>query len=115
MVEFGLKLDDNKVSEWNEHYIQYEKLKSILVRASTAVKKLEDFKSKRPATTAAIIQAYKSGVATPFQSTVDLVGQDTITTTAAATSSNHAAMEVAVAMAASVSRTSLLNTITEEK
>ena len=28
MVEFGLKLDDNKVSDWNEHYIQYEKLKS---------------------------------------------------------------------------------------
>lgn len=113
MVEFGLKLDDNKVSEWNEHYIQYEKLKSILVRASTAVKKLEDYKTKRPATTAAIVQAYKSGVVTPFQSTVDLVGQDT--TTAAATTSNHAATEVAMPMATSVARTSLLNTIAEEK
>jgi EXS family/SPX domain len=75
MVEFGLKLEDNKVSEWNEHYIDYEKLKSILTKASVCVKKLDDWTQKR-SETAAIVHAYKIGIATPFQSTSDLVGQD---------------------------------------
>ena len=75
MVEFGLKLEDNKVAEWNEHYIEYEKLKSILTRASISVKKLEDWTQKR-SETASIVQAYKIGIETPFQSTTDLVGQD---------------------------------------
>ena len=134
MVEFGLKLDDNKVSEWNEHYIQYEKLKSILVRASTSVKKLEEYKTKRPESTAALIQAYKSGMATPFQSTVDLVGQDTSmattysastgsiappTTTSTSTTTTIASSETIIMVGDSTSsaatRANPLTTITEEK
>jgi len=30
MVEFGLKLQDNKVREWSDKYIDYEKLKRLL-------------------------------------------------------------------------------------
>ena len=33
MVEFGLKLEDNKVSEWSDHYLDYEGLKKILKKA----------------------------------------------------------------------------------
>ena len=33
MVEFGLKLEDNKVDKWAREYIDYEKLKAVLKRA----------------------------------------------------------------------------------
>ncbi len=111
MVEFGLKLDDNKVSEWNEHYIQYEKLKAILVRARANVKKLEDYQTKRPDATAVIVQSYQSGIATPFPSTVDLVGQDASTTT----TDTVVLAAAAVTTTTTLTRTQALTTITEEK
>jgi len=40
MVEFGLKLEDNKVAEWSDRYIDYEKLKSLLKKAKGAAEKL---------------------------------------------------------------------------
>ena len=121
MVEFGLKLDDNKVSEWNEHYIQYEKLKSILVRANTHVKKLQEYQTKRPDATATMVQSYdQSGtMATPVPSTIDLVGQDAMTAAAAAaaaaadaSSSSNTTTDTVVT---TTSRTNALSTITEEK
>ena len=30
MVEFGLKLEDNKVDKWAHEYIDYEKLKAVV-------------------------------------------------------------------------------------
>jgi len=42
MVEFGLKLEDNKVAEWSNKYIDYEKLKSILKRAKAAAEHREE-------------------------------------------------------------------------
>ena len=61
MVEFGLKLEDNKVAEWSEHYINYEKLKEILKKAKNAQKKRDDHAKKRPKDAAEIIKAHKSG------------------------------------------------------
>jgi SPX domain protein involved in polyphosphate accumulation len=61
MVEFGLKLEDNKVSEWSEFYIDYDKLKGFLKKAKAAEKKYEDLAKKRPDDAARIKEAYKSG------------------------------------------------------
>jgi len=36
MVEFGLKLEDNKTSKWAHHYIAYEQLKNLLKKAKQA-------------------------------------------------------------------------------
>eukprot|EP00591_Stephanopyxis_turris_P008094 CAMPEP_0195526826 /NCGR_PEP_ID=MMETSP0794_2-20130614/28141_1 /TAXON_ID=515487 /ORGANISM="Stephanopyxis turris, Strain CCMP 815" /LENGTH=70 /DNA_ID=CAMNT_0040657611 /DNA_START=163 /DNA_END=371 /DNA_ORIENTATION=+ len=38
MVEFGLKLLDNKVAEWSNEYMDYEKLKTLLKKAKEAEK-----------------------------------------------------------------------------
>ena len=77
MVEFGLKLEDNKVSEWSEFYIDYDKLKACLKKAKATEKKYKDLAKKRPVDAAKIIEAYKSGIMdsvidTPAQSTVSL-------------------------------------------
>eukprot|EP00586_Coscinodiscus_wailesii_P022591 CAMPEP_0172520016 /NCGR_PEP_ID=MMETSP1066-20121228/291753_1 /TAXON_ID=671091 /ORGANISM="Coscinodiscus wailesii, Strain CCMP2513" /LENGTH=854 /DNA_ID=CAMNT_0013302695 /DNA_START=63 /DNA_END=2627 /DNA_ORIENTATION=- len=48
MVEFGLKLQHNKVADWSDKYIDYEELKSILERAKAANGELEDLKTKDP-------------------------------------------------------------------
>ncbi|KAL3909238.1 MAG: hypothetical protein SGILL_008164, partial [Bacillariaceae sp.] len=61
MVEFGLKLEDNKVSEWSEHYIDYESLKKILKKAKNAQKQYKELCEKNPADAERITQAYRSG------------------------------------------------------
>jgi hypothetical protein len=81
MVEFGLKLEDNKVSEWSEFYIDYNKLKSFLKKAKAAEKKYEDLAKKRPDDAARIKEAYKSGITesvitTPGQSAINLAKVD---------------------------------------
>eukprot|EP00804_Cyclotella_cryptica_P023799 CCRYP_011181-RD/>CCRYP_011181-RD protein AED:0.08 eAED:0.08 QI:408/1/1/1/0.9/0.72/11/3644/212 len=48
MVEFGLKLEDNKVEQWSDKYIDYEKLKSILKKAKAAHNHVEELKKKLP-------------------------------------------------------------------
>jgi len=48
MVEFGLKLEDNKVSKWNFHYLDYDHLKKLLKRAKLPDKILVEYKSKYP-------------------------------------------------------------------
>ena len=59
MVEFGLKLEDNKVSEWSDHYIDYEALKKILKKAKAAVKKYEELCDKDPTEAKRITQRYR--------------------------------------------------------
>ena len=46
MVEFGLKLSDNKVTKWSSHYIDYEKLKVLLKAAKSALKARDAIKAK---------------------------------------------------------------------
>lgn len=48
MVEFGLKLEDNKVEQWSDKYIDYEKLKSVLKKAKVASSNVEELKKKLP-------------------------------------------------------------------
>jgi len=48
MVEFGLKLEDNKVSEWAAYYIDYEKLKKLLEKLNAAVKYRDQLELKSP-------------------------------------------------------------------
>jgi hypothetical protein len=77
MVEFGLKLEDNKVSEWSQFYIDYDKLKDILKKAKAAEKKFEELAKKRPDEAAKIKVAYMNGdtdyvTNTPRQSGVNL-------------------------------------------
>ena len=76
MVEFGLKLADNKVSDWSEYYIEYEKLKAILKKCQSAVKRLQELKEKKPEETLAIIDDYKNGLPTPCASQRDLTVMD---------------------------------------
>jgi len=61
MVEFGLKLEDNKVSEWSDKYIDYDALKKILKKASAAVKKRDDLCKRKPELAEEIVIAYKQG------------------------------------------------------
>lgn len=61
MVEFGLKLEDNKVSEWSDKYIDYEALKKILKKASAAVKKKDELCKRKPELADEIVAAYKQG------------------------------------------------------
>jgi hypothetical protein len=68
MVEFGLKLEDNKVADWSEHYIEYEKLKHILKKCSAADKRWSDLAAKKPLTTASITESFYNGVPTPYAS-----------------------------------------------
>jgi len=46
MVEFGLKLQDNKVQEWSNKYIDYEKLKQLLKIAKKARKAIDSLKDQ---------------------------------------------------------------------
>lgn len=48
MVEFGLKLIDNRVSEWKDNYIEYETLQVLLKKAVEAREKLKDLKARYP-------------------------------------------------------------------
>ena len=61
MVEFGLKLEDNKVSEWGEHYLDYEGLKKILKKAKRAEKKYEETCDESPSEAKAVTKAYRAG------------------------------------------------------
>lgn len=61
MVEFGLKLEDNKVSEWGDHYLDYEALKRILKKAKKAQKKYEETCSENPKEAKEVTEAYRSG------------------------------------------------------
>lgn len=72
MVEFGLKLEDNKVEEWSDYYIQYERLKKILKRCKEARQKCADLEAKKSNEAAAIKKAFESGIATPHQSSTNL-------------------------------------------
>lgn len=81
MVEFGLKLQDNKVSEWSNDYLNYEKLKDILKKAKAAQKSYEEQAKKRPEDAAAILEAHRCGdmsfvTNTPSQSLMDLEHED---------------------------------------
>ena len=47
MVEFGLKLEDNKVSKWKSHYMNYERLKKMLKLAKAAMIRRETLRKER--------------------------------------------------------------------
>lgn len=49
MVEFGLKLDDNKVEEWSDKYIDYEALKKLIKKAKKASEIRAELEKKDPA------------------------------------------------------------------
>lgn len=61
MVEFGLKLQDNQVSEWREYYMDYEAFKKILKKAKNADKKYHDLREKNPAEADAIAASHQRG------------------------------------------------------
>jgi SPX domain protein involved in polyphosphate accumulation len=44
MVDFQIKLQDNKVSEWSDHYMHYAALKKILKKAKSAQEKYQVLK-----------------------------------------------------------------------
>ena len=55
MVEFGLKLLDNRVSEWSAYYIDYEKLKALLKKSIEAEKKRKELEKKDPDRAAKVV------------------------------------------------------------
>lgn len=83
MVEFGLKLEDNKVAEWRENYIDYEKLKQILKKCAAAVARYQDLADKQPKRAALIKENFENGqdtpVATPHTSLGNLAEVDAAT------------------------------------
>eukprot|EP00934_Nitzschia_sp_Nitz4_P000939 Nitzschia sp. Nitz4//scaffold98_size77359//32605//35181//NITZ4_005548-RA/size77359-processed-gene-0.16-mRNA-1//1//CDS//3329560757//939//frame0 len=76
MVEFGLKLEDNKVAEWNEYYMDYDKLKAILKKAKAALKKYDDQAKRRPEEAARIEEEYRNS---SHQSLKELAENEEIT------------------------------------
>jgi hypothetical protein len=48
MVEFGLKLEDNKVDEWSGQYIDYETLKELLKRAEASAAHRDEILERMP-------------------------------------------------------------------
>lgn len=68
MVEFGLKLEDNKVSEWTDKYINYEKLKSLLKKAELSKLRYEELCKRHPEIAARIKQAFDNGIDSRIQS-----------------------------------------------
>jgi hypothetical protein len=72
MVEFGLKLEDNKVSEWSDKYIDYDVLKTILKKASAEIKKKDELMKRKPQLAEAVLSQYREGKPTPYSSQTDL-------------------------------------------
>lgn len=62
MVEFGLKLEDNKVEEWAAKYIDYEKLKSLIKKAKKAAEARDALVQRRPEVAAEVKSAFDSGL-----------------------------------------------------
>lgn len=61
MVEFGLKLEDNKVDEWSDKYIDYEQLKKLIQNAKVAMKVRVELEARRPEEAIIIKNRYLSG------------------------------------------------------
>lgn len=80
MVEFGLKLQDNKVAEWSDKYIEYEKLKLLLKRAEVASAKYRELAKKRPTVALQVAEAVRAGFPTPRSSRADLTDTTALTT-----------------------------------
>lgn len=59
MVEFGLKLEDNKVDKWSSHYIDYEKLKAILACAKTRAGHRDELLQRMPSATVAEVLQHR--------------------------------------------------------
>mmetsp|Transcript_29503 Transcript_29503/g.81084 ORF Transcript_29503/g.81084 Transcript_29503/m.81084 type:complete len:913 (-) Transcript_29503:29-2767(-) len=74
MVEFGLKLRDNRVEEWSDYYIRYEKLKQILKRYKAQWKNFNDLAKKDEEVAKNLKIAWKDGsyIATPQASSENL-------------------------------------------
>ncbi len=58
MVEFGLKLADNKVEEWAAAYIDYEGLKKLIAAAQRAEKARNDLEARNASLAADIKASY---------------------------------------------------------
>lgn len=54
MVEFGLKLEDNKVEEWAHAYINYEALKGLIAAAKKAEKTRDELEAQNSSLAAII-------------------------------------------------------------
>jgi len=54
MVEFGLKLDDNKVQEWSDKYMKYEELKKLIKNAKKAADARKELEKRNPSLAAEI-------------------------------------------------------------
>ena len=76
MVEFGLKLEDNKVAAWGDHYLRYELLKECLEKAKKAQTKLDQLKEKRPDLYQSIMDSLAKGLPTPIPSKENLILPD---------------------------------------
>jgi hypothetical protein len=81
MVEFGLKLEDNKVSEWSELYLDYEALKKELKKAKKSQKKYEELYQQNPIEAEAITKAFRSGDKAHATTDSSLSMQDFLTLT----------------------------------
>lgn len=66
MVEFGLKLEDNKVAEWAPRYIDYARLKLYIKKAKKAAEAYEALEKRRPEVAAEVKAAYDAGI--PYSS-----------------------------------------------
>ena len=77
MVEFGLKLEDNKVLRWSEHYIDYEKLKAVLAKCKAAQQRLDELMQRKPELAATLLknksttETADTDTATPMEEVVE--------------------------------------------
>ncbi len=59
MVEFGLKLEDNKVEIWSDKYIDYERLKNLIKNAKKKSENRAELQRRNPSAAARIAAAYE--------------------------------------------------------
>ncbi|KAL7562323.1 hypothetical protein ACA910_016389 [Epithemia clementina (nom. ined.)] len=68
MVEFGLKLEDNRVAEWGEFYVSYEKLKQILKKHKDQLKRFNELAARDPTLANSLKDLLNAGGLTPITS-----------------------------------------------
>ena len=79
MVEFGLKLQDNKVEEWAEKYMDYEKLKRILQNAKKTQKASKELERRNQFIVKEVRLAYETNGCSPTtKATASSMGDITV-------------------------------------
>lgn len=68
-----MKLEDNKVAEWNDKYVRYDKLKNILAKCAKSIERYNNLHARNPDLAATVEERYRKGMPTPRGSKENLL------------------------------------------